>query len=173
VLSRTNLRERNQQLLAVVEVDAPVLLSVDVVLRVVQPNCPCIQVMHWPVLCSLSAGGKRRFIRLNWPTRDVRNRFGVNWVVCRQGDKELQSEGKLDKAAAFLGRLFLWHLNVPSRVIDDEPATYQFLRTAYDRCDALLHLAEDEDSLLVAANETGRQVFERLFVLPVDWEKDW
>jgi hypothetical protein len=53
------------------------------------------------------------------------------------------------------------------------PQPTNFLRTAYDRCDALLHLAEDEDSLLVAANETGRQVFERLFVLPVDWEKDW
>src|SRR5271155_2180529 len=53
------------------------------------------------------------------------------------------------------------------------PQPTNFLRTAYDRCDALLHLAEDEDSLLVAANETGREVFERLFVLPVDWEKDW
>src|SRR5271170_5282676 len=53
------------------------------------------------------------------------------------------------------------------------PQTRNVLRSAYDHCDALLHLAEDEDSLLVAANETGRQVFERLFVLPVDWEKDW
>jgi hypothetical protein len=53
------------------------------------------------------------------------------------------------------------------------PQTPNFLRSAYDRCDALLHLAEDEDSLLVAANETGREVFERLFVIPVDWEKDW
>src|SRR5271163_497770 len=53
------------------------------------------------------------------------------------------------------------------------PQPTNFLRPAYDRCDALLHLAEDEDSLLAAANETGREVFERLFVIPVDWEKDW
>ena len=53
------------------------------------------------------------------------------------------------------------------------PQTPNVLHSAYDRCDALLHFAEEDDSLLIAANETGREVFERVFVISVDWEKDW
>jgi hypothetical protein len=38
------------------------------------------------------------------------------------------------------------------------------------QCDVLLQLNQDEDSVIVAANETGRAAFGQLFETPVIWD---
>lgn len=44
------------------------------------------------------------------------------------------------------------------------------LMDVYERCDLFLELDEEDGRLLVAANEAGREEFERLVDEPMDWD---